>query len=260
MWYNHAMSSGNVVFRKRSPAINKYRERRERRFKEGRNGASLLGRKTIRGKRKERKISRFGPIPKEMLLDLYVGKGNSMKEVAEKTGFSPHKISYWMEGYKIRKRTISEAIYTKRNPGGDPFKIREPNNLLEAELMGIGLGLYWGEGTRMDRNSIRLGNTDPALIKIFVRFLKKFFEVDNSKIRFGLQIFSDMNPDEALRFWMKELGANRSQFQKVIVTPSRGKGTYRKKMNYGVLTVYFNNKKLRGVITEKLKAFGYSGD
>ncbi len=254
------MSSGNVVFRKRSPTINEYRERRERRFKEGRAGASLLGRKIIRGKRRERKVPRFGPIPKETLLDLYLQKGNSMREVAEKTGFSLHKVSYWMEGYKIKKRTVSEAIYINRNRKGDPFQIHEPGTMSEAQLMGMGLGLFWGEGTKMDKNSIRLGNTDPALIKTFVKFLKRFFEVDNLKIHFGLQIFNDTNPDEVLRFWMKELDVNKSQFQKVVVTPSRGAGTYRRKMKYGVLTVYFNNKKLRGVIAEKLKAFGYSGD
>ena len=35
---------------------------------------------------------------------------------------------------------------------------------------------------------------------------------------------------------------------------------YRKKMRYGVLTVYFNNKRLRNVIIDKLRDYGYDGE
>ncbi len=251
--------SGNVAFRRRSPA-DRYREKRKERFEENRYIGFPRKKKVILGKVKKRRLSRFGPVSKELLLDFYVRQGSSIREIAEQTGFSPHKISYWMEGYKIKKRTISEAIYKKRNPGKDPFRLKEPDNLVEAMLMGMGLGLYWGEGTKANKNSIRLGNTDPALIRTFILFLMKCFNANESRFHFGLQIFSDIDPREALRYWIKELHVDRSQFQKVVVTPSRGAGTYRKKMKYGVLTVYFNNKKLREAIIRKLRDFGYSGE
>jgi len=198
-------------------------------------------------------------ISKETLSELYSRQKKSMEEIGKILGFSKSKMAYWMEKYEIPKRTISEAIYEKRNPLGNPFMLFEPGNISEALLMGMGLGLYWGEGNKLNKNSIRLGNTDPALIKTFLIFLN-LFRIDKDKLRFGLQIFSDMNPPEALSFWVKKLGVDRSKFQKVIVTPSRGKGTYRKKMAYGVLTVYFNNKRLRNVIVSKLKDYGYSGE
>jgi hypothetical protein len=196
-------------------------------------------------------------ISKSTLLYFYVRKNKSMEDIAVTLGCSLHKVAYWMEKYKISRRTISEAIYQKRNPLGDPFKLREPENLKEAQLMGLGLGLYWGEGTKANKNSIRLGNTDPALVRIFIEFLKKFFGISQNKLRFGLQIFSDIKPTEALHFWMKELMVQESQFQKVIITPSRGVGTYRKKLQHGVLTVHFNNKKLREVIIGRLQELGY---
>lgn len=120
-------------------------------------------------------------------------------------------------------------------------------------LYGLGLGLYWGEGTKSNTNSVRLGNTDPKLIKTFLKFLKLCFQIDENKLRFGLQVFSDMNPNRALHFWVKELGLKQSQFQKVIVTPARSIGTYRQKTQHGVLTVYFNNKKLRNLIVGEIE-------
>jgi len=89
-----------------------------------------------------------------------------------------------------------------------------------------------------------------------IEFLVQIYKIDRKKLKFGLQIFSDMPPGDALTFWLKELDVKRSQFQKLIVTPARGRGTYRKKTKYGVLIVHYNNKKLRDIICnviEKIK-------
>lgn len=45
------------------------------------------------------------------------------------------------------KRSISDAIYAKRNPGGDPFTVVSPSIVSDAFLFGLGTGIYWGEGS-----------------------------------------------------------------------------------------------------------------
>lgn len=209
-----------------------------------------------RGKLKARKIPRRDFISKSILWDLYVNRKKSVKEIADKLDFSTHKIIYWMLKYGINTRTRSEATYVKRNPNGDPFKIRKAFNKQEMFLFGLGLGLYWGEGNKANRVSIRLGNSDPYLIKKFIEFLTKIYGVDKNNLRFGLQIFSDINPNQALKFWLNRLKIDKSRFQKVIITPSRGGGTYKKKMKNGVLTIYFHNKKLRDILIGELVKLG----
>ena len=120
-------------------------------------------------------------------------------------------------------------------------------------LYGIGIGLYWGEGTKSNKTTLRLGNTDPHLIKIFLRFLFQMYNIDPRRLRFGLQVFSDMPKGEALRFWQKSLQVSPTQFHKVIVTPARSLGTYKKKTKHGVLTIYFNNRKLRDIICQAIE-------
>lgn len=164
-----------------------------------------------------------------------------------------------MDRYNIQTRSISEALYVKNNPGGDPFKITQPKNFNEAILFGIGIGLYWGEGTKASNSSIRLGNTDPYLIALFIKWLIKFFKIKKTTIKFSLQIFSDINPRVALKFWIKALEVSPKQFLKTIVTKSYKPGTYRKKNQTGVVTIYFHNIKLRRYFTELLdnyKSFG----
>mgnify|MGYP001604613233 CR=1 FL=1 len=191
-------------------------------------------------------------IKKEILKELYLEKGNSMQDIANSLNCSVHKVSYWLLKHNIHSRSISEAIYLKNNPDGDPFKFIELKEFNDAILFGLGMGLYWGEGTKANKDSVRLGNTDPALIRRFMDFLIKLFGVKRRDFKFGLQIFTDIEIDEALDFWAKTLKIRYSQFYKPIITISGSIGTYRKKSRYGVLTVMYHNKKLRDLLIKKL--------
>lgn len=193
-------------------------------------------------------------IDKSILTKLYTQDGLSMMEMSKKLGYSPNKIVYWMHKHQIPRRTISDAVYIKKHPSGDPFAIRPIKTIGDAHLHGMGLGLYWGEGTKANKHSIRLGNTDPELIKTFVKFLTELYGVPKDGLKFGLQLFTDVNPESALSFWTTELGVKRSQFYKITVTISGSIGTYRRKSKYGVVTVYYHNKKLRDILIGKVAA------
>ncbi len=173
-----------------------------------------------------------------------------MQDIATILNCSLHTISYWMEKYQIPRRTRNEATYVKRNPNGDPFRFHKPNTAEKAKLFGLGIGLYWGEGTKANLSSVRLGNTDPALIKIFISFLIKIFYIRKEDLKFGLQLFNDIDTEEALDFWIKKLNIERDQINKPIVTKSGHLGTYRRKSQYGVMTVMYHNKKLRDLLVD----------
>ncbi|HEX4103996.1 MAG TPA: hypothetical protein VHZ04_00770 [Candidatus Paceibacterota bacterium] len=175
-----------------------------------------------------------------------------MQEIAGVLGCSLHKVAYWMGKYNIKIRSRSEATYIKRNPEGDPFKFKNPQDVNGATLFGLGIGLYWGEGTKADLNSVKLGNADPILIQNFMTFLIKNFSIDKTDLKFGLQLFTDIDVDEALDFWTKKLNIKRSQINKPIITKSGSIGTYRKKSQYGVMTVMYHNKKLRDLLVSFL--------
>lgn len=200
-------------------------------------------------------------IKEHELRDLYLSKGMSVRAISERLGCSQGKINYWIKSYGINKRSISDAIYLQQNPDGDPFKFEMPTSLKETFLFGLGQGLYWGEGNKKNKTAVRLGNTDPHLVRWFVDFLIRIYHVPRAKFRFGLQVFSDMSPNAALNFWVTTLGFPRSHFGKVIITPARSIGTYREKTKHGVLTVYVSNKKLRDLLCseiEKMKEMTYA--
>lgn len=193
-------------------------------------------------------------ISKEVLLSRYVQQQQSAAAIAKQLRCSEHKVNYWLAKHSITKRSISDAIYTKWNPNGDPFTVRTPQSLAEAILYGTGIGLYWGEGTKKSKTAVRLGNSDPRLIRLFMKFLIESYVIERARLRFGLQIFGDMDQERALQFWIHELGVSRKQFYTPIITPHRGVGNYRQKTKYGVLTLYFNNRKLRDILCDSIES------
>lgn len=72
---------------------------------------------------------------KKDLENLYLRNKLSVFEIANKYGCSENKINYWLASYKIKKRTIAEAMYQKKNPKGDPFVFSNPKNLKEIFIL-----------------------------------------------------------------------------------------------------------------------------
>lgn len=60
-------------------------------------------------------------IKRSLLEKLYVRDGQSMQEIANILNCSVHKVAYWMNQHNINRRSISDAVYMKLNPDGDPF-------------------------------------------------------------------------------------------------------------------------------------------
>lgn len=185
---------------------------------------------------------------KNLLEKLYLVKKLSAMEISKKLKCSVHKVNYWIEKYSIPKRTMSEAIYQKNNPNGDPFSFNEPKKSEDIFLFGLGLGLFWGEGTKKGKHALRLSNSDPILVKKYLDFLVNIYHIDKNRLRFQLQTYDDLDIRKLILFWTKQLLIKKSQFYKSTILVRRGEGTYREKMKYGVIIVNFNNMKLKSLV------------
>lgn len=155
-----------------------------------------------------------------------------------------------MKKHNIPRRSQSEATYVKQNPDGDPFKIKEIKNKEDLKLFYTTIGLYLGEGDRAGKHAVKMGNSDPRILNIFLKFLRKICNVKESKIAAELNIFDDVNVEEAIEFWLKKLNLKRNQLKTVIIRKSNKKGTYKHKSEKGTFALYVSNVKLKNKIME----------
>lgn len=181
-----------------------------------------------------------------------------MAEIARLLRISTNKVSYWMDRYNLKRRSINEAIYLKKNPTGDPFFVKINLNQYELFLLALGLGLFWGEGMKKSSSGVRLGNTDPYMIVFFREFLEKVCGVKREKINYSLQLFGDVDKNEALQFWCDILSITPKKLGKISMVKLRGNGTYKKKNTFGVLQIACHNKKLKEIIDNLLRTLKIS--
>ena len=66
-----------------------------------------------------------------------------------------------------------------------------------------GCMLYWAEGEK-DRNALRFYNSDPEMVRFFVSFLRKYFDLRDDDIKLTCNLFADhvQRQREIEQFWL----------------------------------------------------------
>lgn len=189
-------------------------------------------------------------------------EGKSIKEIAKQVGVSSGSVSAWVR--EIELTPEQRAFLTKRQiasgeqgrqKGADSNRERKEMRIREAreassqrfsslsieQLFVLGLGLYWGEGSKSPRNkSLILTNSDPAIIKLMIRWFSDCFGVDQSRFRPRICI-ADTHRDREeilLSYWSKTLGLPVSQFSKTSFLPTGKKLYENRDIYYGVIALY----------------------
>jgi hypothetical protein len=185
-------------------------------------------------------------LSKDLLKDLYHEQKMSMSEIAKHLRCSTNKVVYWMNKHEIARRDIREAIYQWHNPDGDPFQIKPLKTEEDRQLFHLALGLYIGEG-RKRGHDVSLSNTDPNVIRVFLKFLREICGVNETRLWAWINIFDDQDLAKAQRYWQDAARLPKSQFYKTIIRPHRG-GNYSNISTHGTLTVGLTNRNLREII------------
>lgn len=197
-------------------------------------------------------------------------KGMSYSQIKEKIKVSKSTLSGWLSGMPLSEKRIRELR------DFSPQRIERYRNTMqkkrEARLLGVyhkvskdigkfskrdlflgGLFLYWGEGTKMKNCSVEFTNTNPDMIKFFLKWLQ-FLGVKKERLKIKLHLYADMKTEKGIDFWSKKLKIHRRQFIKPYI-----KKTYLTSINYktgfgkGTCCVMFHNRDLREYILMGLK-------
>jgi hypothetical protein len=85
--------------------------------------------------------------------------------------------------------------------------------LSDRDLFMVGLALYAGEGAKTG-SAVRFANTDPRLVVLFLRWLRRFFVIDESRLRVALYLHDGLDLEAANAYWSGLCGIPLSQFTK----------------------------------------------
>jgi hypothetical protein len=162
------------------------------------------------------------------------GEGRSVKEIARLVGVSVSSVSGSVRDVPItheqrlallRRMTCNgrSAAAIGRSKAAREVRrtYQERGRVLadEARPMHIaGCMLYWAEGSK-SRNAVQFVNSDPAMVRYFVDFLRREYAISDDRFTVACNLFADhlSRQREVEQFWLDTLGLPTSCLRKSTV-------------------------------------------
>lgn len=194
---------------------------------------------------------------------LFRKEGRSYDDIAKELNVSKGTLWVWFKGIELsaesqellglkRKNARSKNLYVFQQKRSialrNLYKEAEAEATLEFgvfknnPLFIAGICIYWGEGDKASKNSFRISNSDPEMIRLFISFLLNICKVDKKRIRLGLIIYPDLNEVIIKEEWMKRVGLTADFFTKSAVIQGKHKT---KKAGLGICTVNYSSTYLK---------------
>ncbi|MFH1200851.1 MAG: helix-turn-helix domain-containing protein [bacterium] len=160
----------------------------------------------------------------------------SKKRIRELQADNPIRIERYRNTMRAKKETRLKEVYRKIS--------KDIGNFSKRDLFLAGLFLYWGEGTKAQNSSVVLTNTNPSMLKFFIKWLE-LFNIKRTDLKIKLHLYSDMSIKKSLDFWSKELRIPISQFRKPYIKKTQLKSiSYKNGFGKGTCCVMFDNRDL----------------
>ena len=156
----------------------------------------------------------------------------TLSEIAATLEVAKSSVSLWVRNIEFDESVRARRAGTNRNRGAQS---RGPNKLArrkqaeidrllasgrerigvlsDRDLLIAGTALYAGEGSKSD-GDVKFANSDPQMIVLFLRWLRRFFAVDESRLRLRLYLHEGLDLTVANGFWSQLTGIPLVQFGK----------------------------------------------
>ena len=186
-------------------------------------------------------------------------QGKSIREIESSLGIPRSTLSYWLRIIKlttsqykilenkhkkslIKARKIAIVWHNKQKADRLKFAENEAEKTLlkiktSREIVELALALlYLGEGSKKSQTT-GMGNSDPLILKFFLKIMTDIYKINLEKIRFDLHIRADQNGELLKKYWSKELKAPLKRFKSVSVDKRTiGKSSYKDYKGVCVIT------------------------
>ncbi len=182
-------------------------------------------------------------------------QGMSYSQIKTITGICKGTLSAWLHDLPLSKERISElrdrsaqriekfraTMQAKQKAQLAIIYQKEKERILplsKKELFLAGLLLYWAEGTKNPKRGLNFSNSNPAMIKFFLRWVQEILRIPISSYKILLHLYNDMNMNDEIQYWSNILQIPRENFSKPYIKPTtRDKITYKGTFTHGTCNV-----------------------
>ena len=162
--------------------------------------------------------------------------GLPLGEIAARLGVSKSSVSLWVRDVEFTplprpvrgRRREPNALQRRKQAeidrllAGGQLRV---GRLSEREFLVAGVALYAGEGAKRD-GAVKFANSDPRMIAFYCAWLRRFFQIDETRLRLRLYLHEGLDLDASITFWSELTGIRRpSSTSRTARFPIRASGT-----------------------------------
>ena len=184
--------------------------------------------------------------------------GKSYAEILQQVPVAKSTLSLWLREVNLTSRQVHRLTQKKRMAQQKGAAVRRENrirveaklheqcrrditNISKRELFLIGVTLYWAEGAKKTQGragtQVDFANSDPAMVVLFVRWLRECVGVKKEDIVVRLHIHESYRYNEARikQFWSNKTTIPLSQFMSTNYKKHVTKTKYDEQKDYNGL-------------------------
>jgi transposase len=213
---------------------------------------------------------------RQQAVDLRVDGNLSYSEIKKRLKVSKSTLSYWLKDYPLSVERILElrrAGWSKGEASREKYRAtmrqkkaeacyaeyliqkKQLSKLSKDAYYVAGLMLYLAEGSKKD-HQIVMANTDPGVIRFFIRWMMDHLGVTKDEMRAHLHLYENMDIDKERKFWKEQLDFSDSQFYKNYISKlKKSSFNYRSSFNHGTCNVYAFGVERKRKLMMAIKAF-----
>jgi hypothetical protein len=200
--------------------------------------------------------------------------GWSITEIEREVGVSRASVSVWVRDISLddeaQQRLIERtgkgpavaAVLKASRARELRLAHQEEGRRLARErdaLYAIGCMLHWAEGDKC-RNSVRMSNSDPELLALFVHFLQHHFDVRPEQFCVCCNLFADHidRQHDIEQFWLERLGLPQSSLRKSVINvySKHSRKKRQNKLPYGTCKLYVHSTRIQQTIYGSIQEYG----
>lgn len=184
----------------------------------------------------------------QAIIEAYLS-GLSAQQVANKLGIGISKVYKTLRRRQVPRRTSWDTNRLAFEKSSLSFSIPRTLSREQEKLKYLALGLYWGEGAKTGQ-MLDIANSDPKVIKLFLKYLRETLYVQESKLRVYLYCFDTQDVNQLIRFWSQELQIYRIQFTKPYIKKTHQR--LRRVCEYGTAHLRYHDVRLLKYILNEI--------
>ena len=164
-----------------------------------------------------------GKVAQQEQARLLRADGMILQDIAQQLGVSKSSVSLWVRDVDFvprphvsARRREPNALQRRKQAEIDELLaegVARIGKLSDREFLVAGATLYAGEGAKRD-GVIAFANSDPRMVTLFCRWLRRFFDIDESRLRVCLYLHEGLDLESAVSFWSGLTNIPSSQFGK----------------------------------------------